>query len=185
MVRMLSFALTPLVLLLVTALSSAAPPGYVGPANTYHYPSGRDNVSPANRSLSNYFVPPQSYYLHPYNPEPNIAQWYSPSTRRRSAVDDLGLDVPLPPRVLREPETPTKAPAVITVRVPEGAEIWFNGEKTQRTGSVRVFKSPPLEPETNYAYDVKAHWRENGKDVERTFHVPVTAGSRSEVSFQR
>jgi uncharacterized protein (TIGR03000 family) len=190
MLRMISFALAPVLLMLAAAPSPAAPPGlyspgYVSPAYTYHYPSGRDFVSPADRTISHYFVPPQSYYLHPYNPEPNIAPQYPPSAASRSPISEEGLDVPLVPRALREPETQPKAPAVIEVRVPAGAEVWFNGEKTQRTGTVRVFQSPPLEPGTRYAYDVKARWTEDSKEMERTFHVPVTAGSRNDVTFRK
>jgi uncharacterized protein (TIGR03000 family) len=191
MLRTRSFALAAAALLLAASLSPAAPPGFVmphfvPPANTYHYPSARDFVSPANRTTSNYFVPPQSYYLHPYNAEPNVAPRYPPPAVTSTSPIGVGspLDVPLVPRALREPPAPTPEPAEIEVRVPAGAEIWFSGEKTKQTGTVRLFRTPPLEPGTRYAYNVKARWTENGKEVERTLHVPITAGGRQSVTFR-
>jgi uncharacterized protein (TIGR03000 family) len=70
------------------------------------------------------------------------------------------------------------------VRVPAGAEIWFNGEKTTQTGTRRLFLSPELEPGNRYAYDVTARWTEDGKSVEQTIHVPLTAGARQKVTFR-
>lgn len=191
MSRIHSFALAAAVLLLAAALAPTAPPGfitphYVAPPNTYHYPSGRDFVSPANRTVSHYFAPPQSYYLHPSNAEPNIAPQYPPPQPGSFSMGvGSPLDVPLVPRALREPVAPAPEAAVIEVHVPDGAEIWFSGEKTRLTGTVRRFRSPPLEPGTRYAYDVKARWIEDGKEVERTLHVPVTAGARQQITFRQ
>ncbi len=201
-----SFALSVPALLLATALSFAAPPGIVAPPSTYHYPSGRDFVSPANRTTSNYFVPPQSYYVRPSNPEPNVAPQYpaqSPPGRPTGGGGTLGssspaptvapqnppgslspYDVPLVPPVLSSRVPLPPEPAEILVRVPEGAEIWFNGEKTRQTGTRRLFSSPPLEPGQRYAYDVKARWTVNGKAFEQTRHVPLTAGERANVTFE-
>jgi uncharacterized protein (TIGR03000 family) len=188
MFRMRSFALAVPVFLLSAALAAAQtgpfPPRMVAPPNTYHYPSARDFVSPANRTLSNYFVPPQSYYLHPSSPGPRYVAPQYPTQAAGPPPGGSPLDVPLTPRALRAPESPPE-PAEIEVRVPAGAEIWFDGEKTTLTGSVRRFRSPPLEPGQRYAYDVKARWSEGGKEVEQTQHVPVTAGAVQKVTFQR
>jgi uncharacterized protein (TIGR03000 family) len=94
------------------------------------------------------------------------------------------LDDGLIPRVLREPD-PLSTVALIDVFVPEGAEVWFNGAKTRQTGTRRGFESPPLEPGERYGYDVKARWKQDGKTVERTFHVPVNAGSHRSVDFTK
>jgi len=184
MLRMRSFALLAPALLLTVAGSHAAPPGFVSPPSTYHYPSSRDTVSPANRSTSHYFAPPMSYYQRPSYPEPASTPQYPTPPMTRSPVVPPGLDLSLVPRVLREPE-PAAASAQIDILVPEGAELWFNGTKTQRTGTRRVFETPPLEPGTRYAYDVKARWTEGGKALERTLHVPVSAGSRRNVDFTK
>jgi uncharacterized protein (TIGR03000 family) len=73
--------------------------------------------------------------------------------------------------------------ALIAVRVPANAEIWFDGEKTSQTGSEREFVSPPLTPGRTFSYDVRARWRDNGRTVDRTRHVDVRAGQRQKVDF--
>jgi uncharacterized protein (TIGR03000 family) len=215
MLQTRSFALAAAALVLTAATGLAGPPGFVSPPNTYHYPSARDVVSPAQRTTSNYFAVPQSYYLRPYSPEPRLAPQnppapatnppggspldllqsyylrpYSPEpslTPQNPTVPATNVppgDLPLVPRPRREPAPPPPEPAEIEVRVPAGAELWFNGEKTTQTGSVRQFRSPPLEPGARYAYDIKARWTENGKEVERTLHVPLTAGARQKATFR-
>jgi uncharacterized protein (TIGR03000 family) len=74
--------------------------------------------------------------------------------------------------------------AHIMVRVPANAEIWFEDHKTQQTGQVREFVSPPLSPNTDYSYHVRARWMENGREVTRDRNVPVRAGSMVNVDFQ-
>jgi len=48
---------------------------------------------------------------------------------------------------------------------------------------MRAFVSPPLEPNKDYTYDVKAQWMQNGKQTEQTRHVRVHAGERAQVNF--
>jgi uncharacterized protein (TIGR03000 family) len=74
--------------------------------------------------------------------------------------------------------------ARIRVTVPAGdAEIWFQGQKTKRTGKVREFKSPPLTPGTNYTYEIRARWRDGERSVTQTHTVPVRAGQHVQVDF--
>ena len=84
-------------------------------------------------------------------------------------------------------QVPTEAgdenAAMIAVRVPQNAEIWFDGQKTSRTGTVRQFETPPLQPGQEYAYDVRARWNENGREVDRRRHVIVHAGDRFGLNF--
>jgi uncharacterized protein (TIGR03000 family) len=67
---------------------------------------------------------------------------------------------------------------VITVHVsvPADAEIWIDGNKTAQTGTARSFVSPPVTPGHDYTYEVKARWRESGKEVVQTRRVLVHAG---------
>jgi uncharacterized protein (TIGR03000 family) len=85
------------------------------------------------------------------------------------------------------PQVPTQATdentAMIGVRVPQNAEIWFDGQKTSRTGTVRQFETPPLQPGQEYGYDVRARWNENGRQIDRTRHVTVHAGDRFGLNF--
>ncbi|HZY86783.1 MAG TPA: TIGR03000 domain-containing protein [Gemmataceae bacterium] len=73
--------------------------------------------------------------------------------------------------------------AVIDVRVPADAQVWFDGDATQQRGGDRLFTSPALEPGKNYHYDVKVRWTQNGKPVERTRRVDVRAGQHTTVDF--
>jgi uncharacterized protein (TIGR03000 family) len=73
--------------------------------------------------------------------------------------------------------------AYVTVVVPVDAAVFFDGEATSLTGSTRTFVSPPLEQGKKYRYEVKARWTVNGKQVEQTRKVPVTAGARVRVDF--
>jgi uncharacterized protein (TIGR03000 family) len=69
------------------------------------------------------------------------------------------------------------------VFVPGGAEVWLEGKKTEQTGEVRCFISPPLTPGEDYLYTIKARWQEGGKDVEQVQKVVVHPGSRLNVRF--
>jgi uncharacterized protein (TIGR03000 family) len=75
------------------------------------------------------------------------------------------------------------ATARITMMVPGNAEVWFNGVQTRATGSVREYQSPPLVPGDRYAYEIRARWNDNGREVTQTQRVQVTAGSRVQVNF--
>ena len=72
----------------------------------------------------------------------------------------------------------------ITVSAPADAQIWFDGARTNSTGPVREFQSPPLTPGQQYSYEVRARWNENGREVTQTQHVQFTAGAHFEVEFR-
>ena len=84
----------------------------------------------------------------------------------------------MPPAVASQPDTT----AHVTVTVPADAELWVDGSKTTSTGSVREFQSPPLTP-GQYAYEIRAHWTENGREVTQTQKVAVSAGAHIAVNF--
>ncbi len=73
--------------------------------------------------------------------------------------------------------------ALIEVQVPANAEIWFNGHKTQQTGPDRFFVTPSLSSDMTSSYDVRAHWMDNGKAVDRKKELKVEPGKRAFVSF--
>jgi len=74
--------------------------------------------------------------------------------------------------------------ALIEVRVPEDAELWFDLERMNQTGAQRLFRSPELQPGKSYTYDVRARWTDAaGKEVERIKQVKVQAGARVSVDF--
>jgi uncharacterized protein (TIGR03000 family) len=73
--------------------------------------------------------------------------------------------------------------ALIAVRVPPDAEIWFDGQKTSQTGPVRYFETSPLEPGHEYSYEIRARWNENGREVARTRKAIVHPGDRLALNF--
>jgi uncharacterized protein (TIGR03000 family) len=74
-------------------------------------------------------------------------------------------------------------PVLITVSVHPSAEIWIEGVKTTSTGSTREYQSPPLTPDNRYTYTIRARWKENGREVDRTQQIAVTPGGYLTVSF--
>jgi len=85
--------------------------------------------------------------------------------------------------------TVTPAEDVVTsvtvdVVVPAAAEVWFDGYKTNQTGSTREFVSPALEPGRTFTYDVRARWTDaTGRVVDETKQVPVKAGQQVTINF--
>jgi uncharacterized protein (TIGR03000 family) len=114
-----------------------------------------------------YYVP--YYYAVPYYvPSVSWSSAYTPS----SADSTTDADV-----------APGSAPAHITVKVPANAEVWFDGEKTTSTGTVREFNTPPLKPGVQFTYDIQARWEDNGRPVTQSQRVTVSAGSDITVTF--
>jgi uncharacterized protein (TIGR03000 family) len=107
------------------------------------------------------------------------------------------LETPIPyrsfyppmPADVTQPNQSAAAPADtkahVRLVVPADAEVWFDGEKTSQTGTAREFVSPPLTLGTDYAYEIRARWMENGKPVDQTRSVTVRAGSLTIVNFTR
>jgi uncharacterized protein (TIGR03000 family) len=68
--------------------------------------------------------------------------------------------------------------AHVSLRVPAGAEVWFDGNRTKQTGTQREFVSPPLPAGRTYVYEVRVRWDRDGKPVEETRRVRVWANAR-------
>jgi len=75
------------------------------------------------------------------------------------------------------------APALVAVRVPPDAELWFEGSKMAPGGTVRVFRTPPLAPGKLYAYEVRVRWSVDGREDTRTRTVLVSPGESVRVDF--
>jgi uncharacterized protein (TIGR03000 family) len=76
-----------------------------------------------------------------------------------------------------------RRPMRITIRVPAGAKVWFDGEPTAQTGTTRAFVSPPLEPGRDYHYEVRAQWPDGAGTVERTRRLSFRAGDTIALDF--
>ena len=75
--------------------------------------------------------------------------------------------------------------AHITLQVPAGAEVWFDGKTTRQTGPTRHFYSPPLQPGKNYVYALRVRWEQDGKSVEETRRINVRANDRVSLELAR
>jgi uncharacterized protein (TIGR03000 family) len=73
--------------------------------------------------------------------------------------------------------------ALINVRVPPNAEVFFDDEGTSQSGSFRSFISPPLNSDRNFVYHIRARWTEDGRQVEKVRNIEVHAGDRLFVNF--
>lgn len=82
------------------------------------------------------------------------------------------------------------APAVpqsarLTVLVPaDDAQVWFENRATTQIGMERLFESPPLEPNQNFTYTLKARWMENGQAFNQERRVTIQAGQNVTVNFR-
>jgi uncharacterized protein (TIGR03000 family) len=144
--------------------------GYAAAYGSYAYPSS-------------YFYP-LSYYdggaLSYYNVGPSSYAALETPIPYRSYYPSMSADV-TPPAPTTTVPTDTKA--YVRVVVPADAELWFDGEKTAQTGTSREFVSPPLTLGTDYSYEIRARWLENGKPVDQTRSVTVRGGSLTLVNF--
>ena len=77
------------------------------------------------------------------------------------------------------------ATALIRVRVPADAEIWFSGEKTSQRGEWRLFLTPILKEGQSLDYEVRARWKQDGKEVDQTRKITVSSGDRLTIDFLR
>jgi uncharacterized protein (TIGR03000 family) len=136
-------------------------PGYYA----RRYPAPPGSVAPGKTA------PPGLAYLY-YLPGPAIA----PSGGNRPFA--LGLR-------LVEPGTPEPAGAAVQIdlRVPEGAQVWFDSASTTQTGTPRRYVSPPLTPGREYTYEVRVAWRDGGREVTESRRLTVRLGDHLTESF--
>jgi uncharacterized protein (TIGR03000 family) len=130
--------------------------GYGGYYGGYGYSSPGYYYSDPGYS-SNYVVPSTSYYSGPA---------------------DAGY-------TSAAPAMPANA-ATINMRVPPNAQVFFGDQQatTGNTGTYeRRFVSPPLDPGSNYQYQLRAQWMENGQMVNRVRTVAVHANDVVNVDF--
>ena len=85
--------------------------------------------------------------------------------------------------VFPRPEEQDPRTAIISVKVPETAAVWIFGSKTQQSGSLRYFVTPPLENGQNTECEIKASWMDGQKQVEQIRRVNLYPGARLTVDF--
>jgi uncharacterized protein (TIGR03000 family) len=73
---------------------------------------------------------------------------------------------------------------MVEVRLPSAdAQVWFNGNKTNQTGTVRRYSTPPLTAGQSHTYEVRATWMANGQPVTQTREINVQPGQPTVVNF--
>lgn len=75
-------------------------------------------------------------------------------------------------------------PARFVIRVPPHADVEIEGVKMKQAGAERHFRSPPLRAGNSYAYEVKASWQEDGKDISVREKVRVSPGAVVGLDFR-
>jgi uncharacterized protein (TIGR03000 family) len=171
----------------------------VGPYGYYGLPVIPYGYSPITGAY--YPWPLRSYYTPPVSALSYTGQYAGSYYPAYPIVSPLGYrrgpyDAPRYYAQMRGggEESPAPAPGTaqtrqntvrMTVTVPVAdAEVWVEGRKTQRQGTVREFVSPPLDPSRRYVYEVRARWMEDGRPVERKKSVAVQANRSVEVDFR-
>jgi uncharacterized protein (TIGR03000 family) len=175
--------------------------GFVPLYNPYgFYPYYGPSYGPYGMGYSPYgpaYYP--RYYPSPYPTYPATypATTYQPdNTRRDQATTSPSAPQPkvteFPPATAPETNPPPARPAAaegkparIEVRLPDDAALWFDGVKTKQKGEARTFVTPPLAPGQEYAYDLRAEWREKDQSVTEARHVTIRAGDRVTVDFSK
>ena len=71
----------------------------------------------------------------------------------------------------------------LSIWVPEDAKVYVNGQLTKSTGNQRQFISYGLKAGFNYNYEVRAELVRDGKLIEQSHIVALTAGSRELLAF--
>jgi uncharacterized protein (TIGR03000 family) len=73
----------------------------------------------------------------------------------------------------------------MTITAPPGADIWVEGVKIgSGAGAVRVFQTPPLNPDQQYRYRVRAVWTgSDGRTVDQSQEVVFSGGAAVAVRF--
>ena len=105
-----------------------------------------------------------SYYVQPsyIDASPSYQSFYPPTGAIQNSTD--------------------ASRAMVRVRVPANAQVFFDDSPTTQTGPDRTFMTGPLEPGT-YSYNISARWMENGKERRENRSVRVTPGQTADVNF--
>jgi uncharacterized protein (TIGR03000 family) len=82
-----------------------------------------------------------------------------------------------PPRL----EGRAPAPATIVVSLPPDARLFFDGAPTRSTSDSRTFISPPLEPNKDFHYTLKAEVPRDGRTLTASKDITVRAGQETNV----
>ncbi len=178
-------------LVVTAALAAAVAAAPVGAADYVTYPvySGYYPGYTGDGFYSGYWGSQHAWTNYPYGRHDyGLNYHYTAPTTIRYAAYEAPQGFPPPPPI------PDSTPAASTaednaahlqVRVPAGADLWFEGVQMPQTGAVREFVSPTLTPGKGYSYEVRARWTEDGRTVDRVRKVSVRANQWIEVDLTK
>jgi uncharacterized protein (TIGR03000 family) len=78
---------------------------------------------------------------------------------------------------------PLPAPVTIEMTLPEGAEVWIDGNKMSHTTTQRKFISPPLQPGRCFNYEFQIRFNEEGREQTMARSLDVFAGGHYTMDF--
>ncbi len=154
-------------------------PGVGGFGRAYAYPGYYGN----SYYLAPYYGVGLAYSTQYYAPPAYYSPGYSAVQYSAPAVAPSSYQSFYPPEANGPGAVTGDAPATVEVRLPAGAGLWFGAFRTDQTGNVRRFQSPPLAAGRAYTYEVRARWDQDGRPVEQTRTVQVRAGQAVRVDF--
>jgi uncharacterized protein (TIGR03000 family) len=73
--------------------------------------------------------------------------------------------------------------ALIIVKIPSEAQLWFDDLKTSQGGSYRRFLTPPLPNGRNFHYTLRVRWQIQGVELTRVENILVAPGGTYTVNF--
>jgi uncharacterized protein (TIGR03000 family) len=161
--------------------------GFYGSYYPYYGGYGYSSYPYYGYSLPAYSAPAYYGYYGSYPTTDPYALygWSTPGYNSGSSFfnDATPAALSSPPTSAAPASAQANTSANVTVNVPAGATVSFNGVKMSSTGAVRQFQSPPLTPGMKYAYEVQASWQDQGQTVTQTQWVDVAAGGNVSVRF--
>jgi uncharacterized protein (TIGR03000 family) len=86
------------------------------------------------------------------------------------------------PGVISTVRAADDAAVVITMVLPEDAEVWFDGTKTTQTGTVRKFYSPAISTSKTFRYQIRVSSASSKLDVSKP--VSVSGGDRLTIDYR-
>ncbi len=95
-----------------------------------------------------------------------------------------GLVLLLPTAPAPGQEQAGSLPVNLRVYLPANAQLLIEGAKTQQTGEVRRFQSPPLAVGRTYVYTLRATWTEGGQEKVTERKVEVRPGQETVVDLR-
>jgi uncharacterized protein (TIGR03000 family) len=138
----------------------------------------------ANYPGSPGFKPGYGYYP---GPGPGTYPWMDgpgvPFDRRKLLPAFPTGPLPNGPTVTEEESPLPSGAALIIVKIPAEAELWFDDSKTSQGGSYRRFMTPPLASGHNSPYTLRARWEIQGAELTRVERIQVAPGGRFTVNF--